>query len=50
MKYITFINLCERLGPYLKKNDTCFGVTMLVQEIVAMSLHRLGNNDELQKI
>ena len=50
MKYITFRFLCERLGPYLKKEDTCFRVTVPVQERIAMSLHRLGSGDGLQSI
>ena len=47
MKYITFKFVCERLGPCLKKADTHFRIIVLVQERVAMSLHRLINNDGL---
>jgi hypothetical protein len=47
--YNTFRFLCERLGPYLKKN-TQFRVTVLVQDRIAMSLHQLGSGDELQTI
>src|SRR5665213_446391 len=50
VKYVTFRFLCERLGPYLKKEDTRFRVTVPVQERVAMSLHRLGSGDGLQSI
>ena len=50
VKYITFRFLCERLGPYFKKEDTRFRVTVPVQERVAMSLHRLGSGDGLQTI
>ena len=46
-KYITFRFLYKRLGPYLKKDDTHFGITVLVQERVAISLPRLDNGDEL---
>ena len=42
--------LCKRLGPYLKKENTHFRVTMLVQERITMSLHRLGSGDGLQTI
>lgn len=38
------------VGPYLKKEDICFGVIVPVQEKVAMSLHQLGNDDGLQNI
>ena len=48
MKYITFILLCERLGPCSKNEDTCFRVNVLMQEIVAMLLCRLGSDDGLQ--
>jgi len=50
VKYVTFRFLCERLGPYLQKEDTRFRVTVPVQERIAMSLHRLGNGDGLQSI
>ena len=36
---MTFRFLYERLGPYLKKEDTCFRVMVPVQEMIAMSLH-----------
>ena len=39
-----------KLGSYLKKEDTCFRVTMSVQERVAMSLHKLVSGDGLQSI
>jgi hypothetical protein len=45
----TFRFLCERLGPYLKKN-TQFRVKVPVQDRIAMSLHRLGSGDGLQTI
>jgi hypothetical protein len=48
--YTTFRFLCERLGPYLKKEDTRFRVTVPVQEMIEMSLHRLGSGDGLQTI
>jgi hypothetical protein len=48
--YTTFRFLCERLGQYLKKEDTRFKVTVPVQERIAMSLHRLGSGDGLQTI
>src|ERR1700738_3456295 len=48
--YTTFRFLCERLGPYLKKEDTRFRVSVPVQEMIAMSLHRLGSGDGLQTI
>jgi hypothetical protein len=47
---MTFRFLCERLGPYLKKEDTRFRITVPVQERIAMSLHRLGSGDGLQTI
>ena len=50
VSYITFRFLCERLGPYLKKEDTRFRVSVPVQERIAMSLHRLGSGDGLQSI
>ena len=50
VKYITFIYLCERLDPYLKKNSTRFRVIVTVQEKVAILLHKLGGGDGLQNI
>ena len=50
MTYTTFRFLCERLGPYLKKDNTYFRVTMSVQERITMSLHRLDSGDGLQTI
>ena len=50
MIYNIFMFLCERLGPYLKKEETRFRITVPVQERVAMSLHRLGSGDGLQNI
>ena len=50
IKYIIFKFLCRRLGPYLKKEVTHFRVIMLVEEKVAISLHRLGSSDGLQSI
>ena len=47
---ITFRVLCERLDPYLRKYDTCFRVTVPVQEMIAMSLHSLGSDDGWQSI
>jgi hypothetical protein len=47
--YNTFKFLCERLGPYLEKN-TQFRVTVPMQDMIAMSLHRLGSGDGLQTI
>ena len=32
----------------MKKEYTCFRVTVPVQEMIAMSLHQLGSDDELQ--
>ena len=46
--YIRF--LCERLGPYLKKKDPCFRIYVPVKEMIAMSLHKLGSADGLQRI
>jgi hypothetical protein len=48
--YTTFRFLCERLSPYLKKEDTRFRITVPVQERIAMLLHRLGSGDGLQTI
>ena len=48
VKYITFRFLFQRLGPYLKKNDTYFRATVSMQERVEMLLHRLDNDDGLQ--
>ena len=48
--YTIFRFLCERLGQHLKKDDTRFRVTVPVQEMIAMSLHRLGSGDGLQTI
>jgi hypothetical protein len=48
--YTTFRFLCERLGPYLKKEDTRFRITVPVQERIAMLLHRVGSGDKLQTI
>jgi hypothetical protein len=48
--YTTFRFLCERLGLYLKKEDIRFRVMVPVQEIITMSLHRLGSGDGLQTI
>ena len=48
VKYITFNFLCERLGAYLKKENTSFRVIVLLYEKVAMSVHRLGSGDGLQ--
>ena len=42
--------LYKRLGPYLKKIGTRFRVTVSVQEMIAMSLHKLGSGDEIQTI
>ena len=39
-----------RLDLYLKKEDTRFRISMLVQERVVMSLHILGSGDGLQNI
>ena len=50
MKYKTFRFLCVRLGPYLKKKETRFKVTVPVQKMIAMSLYRLGSSNELQSI
>ena len=50
LTYNIFRFLCERLGPYLKKEATRFRVTTPMQERVAMSLHRLGSGDGLQSI
>ena len=48
--YTTFRFLCERLRPYLKKEDIYFRITMAVQERIAMSLHRLDSGNGLQTI
>ena len=50
VKYNTFKFLCDRLDPYLKKEDNHFRIIVPVQESVAMSLHRLGTGDGLQSI
>jgi hypothetical protein len=38
--YTTFRFLCERLEPYLKKEETRFRVIVPVQERITMSLHK----------
>lgn len=48
MQYFHY--LCEKLGPYLKKEDTQCRVIVSVQETVTMSLHKLENGDGLQNI
>ena len=50
VKHVVFGFLCERLGPYLKKEYTRFRNIVPTQERVAMSLHRLDNGDGLQNI
>lgn len=51
MKYITFNYLCEEVGSlFMKKRNICFRIIVPVQERVAMSLYRLGSDDELQSI
>ena len=50
MKYNTFKFFCERLSPYLRKDDTRFRVIVPMHERVAMSLHRLGSGNELQDV
>ena len=50
MTHNTFGFLCERLGPYLKKQNTQFRVTVPVQDMIAISLHRLESGDGLQTI
>ena len=50
IKYYTFRFLCEKLGPYLKIEETRFRLIIPMQERVAMSLHRLHNGNELQSI
>lgn len=42
--------MCERSGPYLKKDDTCFRDIVLVQEKVVMPLYRLDIGGGLQGI
>lgn len=42
--------MCEKLGPYFKKEDIHFKITMLVQKRVAMSLHRFVRGDGLPNI
>ena len=49
MKYGTF-RFLKMLDLYLKKDDICFGITVPMQEMVAMSLYTLGSGDGLQSI
>ena len=48
--YNTSRFLCKSSGPYLKKDETRFRVIVLVQEMVAMSLRKLGSGNGLQRI
>ena len=50
VKCIIFWLICQRLGPYLKKDDTCFKDIVLMQEKVVMSLYRLDIGGGLQSI
>ena len=50
VKYITFKFLCEKLGPYLKRYNIHFRITLLAQERVAISSHRLDSSNRLQSI
>lgn len=50
MKYITFKILCKKFGPSLKKEYIHFRIIVVVQNMVAMSLYRLGYDDELQNM
>ena len=51
VKYITFIFLGERLGPYLKKRKKIrFRDNVPVQGIIAISLHKLACGNGLQSI
>ena len=43
----TFKFLCERLGPYLQKKNAHMRKTISIENIIAMSLQRLGTRSTL---
>jgi hypothetical protein len=47
VNYGTFRFLCEKLGPFLKKKDTCTRATISVETRIAVSLCRLGTGNGL---
>ena len=50
MKDITFVILCNKFSPSLKKEYIHFRIIEVVQNMVAMSLYRLGYDDGLQNM
>jgi hypothetical protein len=48
VKYITFNLLCKKFGPSSKKEYIYLMVIVVVQNMVSMSLYRLGYDDGLQ--
>jgi hypothetical protein len=43
----TFRFLCEKLGPFLKKKDTCLRATISIETKIVVSLYRLGTENGL---
>lgn len=50
VSHATFRFLCEKLGPFFKKQHTNFRRPISVEERVAMSLARLGTGDGLRMV
>jgi hypothetical protein len=50
VSHATFKFLCEKLGPFLKKQQTHFRRPILVKERVAMSLAKPGTGDGLHMV
>lgn len=43
MSYVTFHDLCQRLGPYIARQDTHFRKTISVQHRGAVAVYRLAH-------
>jgi hypothetical protein len=50
ISHATFRFSCEKLGPFLKKQQTRFRRPISIEERVAMSLARLGTGDGLRMV